>query len=171
MVMISWMSFLIPPECVPGRSGLLVTLLLVLTTCYIHELNTSPSVKGTTPLIIWNGICLLMIVFALLEYAGILYAIRFGQSNDAGGKSDGCNTLFSGKEKNIKNLRNKYDISRQILNCRQYGREGSMKRFKTAGDKNARQWPLIIDRYSLIFTPSLFIVVALTYWTYFYPLD
>ena len=34
IVMVSWISFLIPPDAIPGRTGLLVTLFLVLTTLF-----------------------------------------------------------------------------------------------------------------------------------------
>merc|ERR1711994_715809 len=77
IVMVSWTSFLVSPDCVPGRSGLLVTLLLVLITIYLHALDVSPSIHGITPLIIWNQICLTMVIIALFEYAGIMYVIRF----------------------------------------------------------------------------------------------
>lgn len=34
IVLVSWISFLIPPEVMPARTGLLVTLFLVLTTVF-----------------------------------------------------------------------------------------------------------------------------------------
>ena len=81
LVVVSWTSFIIDPECVPGRAGVLVTLLLVLSTVSLHELDESPSEQGVTPLLIWNHICLMMICLALLEYSAILFAMRFNKEN------------------------------------------------------------------------------------------
>ena len=81
LVVVSWTSFIIDPECVPGRAGVLVTLLLVLSTVSLHELDESPSEQGVTPLLIWNHICLMMICLALLEYSVILFAMRFNKEN------------------------------------------------------------------------------------------
>ena len=81
LVVVSWTSFIIDPECVPGRAGVLVTLLLVLSTVSLHELDESPSEQGVTPLLVWNHICLMMICLALLEYSAILFAMRFNKEN------------------------------------------------------------------------------------------
>ena len=77
LVMTSWISFLIPPNVVPGRSGLLVTLLLVLTTFHLHELDQSPLISSVTPLLLWCEICLAFVLIAFLQYAFILYCARF----------------------------------------------------------------------------------------------
>ena len=45
-VVVSWVSFLIPPEVVPGRMALLVTLFLVLTNIFNTITNISPNVEG-----------------------------------------------------------------------------------------------------------------------------
>ena len=82
MVTVSWMSFLIPPQIVPGRGGLLVTLLLVLTTFHLRELDKCPAVRDITPLLVWSSVCLLMVALALFEYAFVLYFIRFGEKKD-----------------------------------------------------------------------------------------
>ena len=77
MVIVSWISFIIHPENVPGRGGLLVTLLLVLTTFHLQEMQRCPAVREPTPLVIWTSITLFMVAVALFEYAFILYYIRF----------------------------------------------------------------------------------------------
>lgn len=77
MVIVSWISFIIHPENVPGRGGLLVTLLLVLTTFHLGEMERCPAVREPTPLVMWTSITLFMVAVALFEYAFILYYIRF----------------------------------------------------------------------------------------------
>ena len=48
-VVVSWASFLIPPEIVPGRMAMLITLFLVLTNIF------NVSQKQTCTIIIGNG--------------------------------------------------------------------------------------------------------------------
>merc|ERR1712037_1087441 len=53
-VLISSMSFLIPPTAYPARCGLLITTLLVLVTMFPNVLSNTPSEpKGLTALAIW----------------------------------------------------------------------------------------------------------------------
>ena len=72
-VCVSWASFTIPPEVVPGRMCLLATLFLALTNIFNTITNTSPNVDGTTAMKSWMIACILFVFFALLEYASILY--------------------------------------------------------------------------------------------------
>ena len=77
MVIVSWISFIVPPEIVPGRAGILVTLLLVLTTFHLREMERCPAFRDPTPLLIWTFVCLFVVAIAIFEYAFILYYIRF----------------------------------------------------------------------------------------------
>lgn len=47
-VIVSWVSFLIPPEIVPGRMTLLVTIFLVLINIFNNVTSNSPNVEGLT---------------------------------------------------------------------------------------------------------------------------
>ena len=47
-VLVSWVSFLIPPEIVPGRMTLLVTIFLVLINIFNNVTSNSPNVEGLT---------------------------------------------------------------------------------------------------------------------------
>ena len=62
MVVVSWFSFLIPPESFPGRVAVLVTLLLVLINCMLKILDYSP-VVGSCALSEWTLICLCMVKY------------------------------------------------------------------------------------------------------------
>ena len=73
---IAWIlqvSFLIPPEIVPGRMALLVTLFLVLTNIYTNVENQSPVSNSTNLLSIWVMVCLVFVFGALMAYAAILF--------------------------------------------------------------------------------------------------
>ena len=72
-MVVSWVSFLIPPEVVPGRMALLVTLFLVLTNIFNTITNVSPNVEGMTAIASWMIACMFFVFLALLEYATILY--------------------------------------------------------------------------------------------------
>ena len=48
-VMVSWISFLIPPEIVPGRMSLLVTLFLVLVNIFNNITTNTPKAEGKWP--------------------------------------------------------------------------------------------------------------------------
>ena len=75
-VSVSWVSFLIPPDAVPGRIGLLVTLFLVATNIFNTIIDVSPNTEGMTAISSWMiaymffdvsciiGICHHFILFA-----------------------------------------------------------------------------------------------------------
>ena len=65
-------SFLIPPEIVPGRMTLLVTLFLVLINIFTNITSNSPNVEGLTSISAWVITCILFVFGALLGYAGLL---------------------------------------------------------------------------------------------------
>ena len=81
MVAIAWLGFLIPPEMVPGRAGILVTLFLVMANLYIYEMESLPYIGSITPLHIWYEIGQDLLFLAFLEYAYLLFLMRFGNSN------------------------------------------------------------------------------------------
>jgi len=65
-------SFLIPPEVVPGRMTLLVTLFLVLINIFTNITSNSPNVESLTSISAWVIACILFVFGALLGYAGLL---------------------------------------------------------------------------------------------------
>ena len=70
-------SFLIPPEAIPGRLGLLLTLFL----CLVNTLNSvareTPKASGaTTALADWIISCKVFVLAAILEYAVLLFMGR-----------------------------------------------------------------------------------------------
>ena len=72
-VVVSWSSFLIPPEVIPGRMALLVTLFLVLINIFNTITNVSPNVEGMTAIASWMIACMFFVFGALLGYAALLY--------------------------------------------------------------------------------------------------
>ena len=68
----SWISFLIPPDAIPGRMALLITLLLCLVNILVQVVSHSPSSDFLTPISIWLMVCVSFVIFALLQYGCLL---------------------------------------------------------------------------------------------------
>ena len=64
---------MVPPDVIPGRMTLLVTLFLVMISIFNTTSTTSPKVQGFNALTAWILSCILFVFAALLGYAGILF--------------------------------------------------------------------------------------------------
>ena len=62
VVIISWLSFMIPPASFPGRSGLLSLLILCIMNIMLNIIGQSPLISGICGLTIWCIICLFMVI-------------------------------------------------------------------------------------------------------------
>ena len=67
IVLVSWLSFLIPPDAYPGRMGMLVVLVLVIINIMLKVIETSPKVSGICGLTLWTMICLIMVRLIQLQ--------------------------------------------------------------------------------------------------------
>ncbi|XP_059480942.1 glycine receptor subunit alpha-4-like isoform X2 [Neocloeon triangulifer] len=76
-VTISWGSFIVNPELVPGRMVLLVTTLLSLVTMFDTVRNNSPNALELKCIEVWLISCILFVFVALLEYFVVLFAMRY----------------------------------------------------------------------------------------------
>merc|ERR1719350_836817 len=72
-VIVSWISFLIPMDVIPGRMALLVTLFLVLVNIFNTVTTNTPKAEGLTAIEAWMLACILFVFGALVEYAVILF--------------------------------------------------------------------------------------------------
>ena len=77
LVIVTWVSFILKPENVPGRMGLLVTAFLTLINIFIGVRNSSPPSSGLNAISIFLVVCIGNVFAAFLEYACVL--IIFGQ--------------------------------------------------------------------------------------------
>ena len=66
-VIVSWISFLIPMDVIPGRMGLLVTLFLVLVNIFNTVTTNTPKAEGLTAIEAWMLACILFVCGALFE--------------------------------------------------------------------------------------------------------
>ena len=93
-VIVSWISFLIPPDIVPGRMTLLITVFLVLVNIFNTITTNIPKAEGLTAIEAFVIVCVLFVFGALMgnflqdkqikhnqqtllsEYAGILLQLK-----------------------------------------------------------------------------------------------
>ncbi|XP_076029341.1 glycine receptor subunit alpha-2-like [Oratosquilla oratoria] len=68
IVTISWVSFWLDPNAVPGRVSLGVTTLLTLTTLASGVRQQLPPVSYVKAIDVWVGMCMIMVFGALLEF-------------------------------------------------------------------------------------------------------
>ena len=76
LVIISWISFIIRPEVVPGRMGLLVTIQLVLINIFIGIKNKAPISSDLNAFDVFLVICIGHVFVACLEYAIVLVMMQ-----------------------------------------------------------------------------------------------
>ena len=72
-VMVSWVSFLIKPEIIPGRMALLITLFLVLINIFNGVKADAPASKRLNAVDLYLVVCIFLVFAALVEYSVILY--------------------------------------------------------------------------------------------------
>ena len=75
-VLVSWISFLVSPEVIPGRMTLLVIIFLVLINMFNTIQSNSPTAEGITAIESWVIACIIFVFGALCEYAMILFFIK-----------------------------------------------------------------------------------------------
>jgi len=109
-VIVSWISFLVNPEVVPGRMTMLVTLFLVLINIHNTIQTNSPKAEGFTAIKTWIIACIVFVFGALLEYSVILFMLKLEKIKSA------YTTIPKGRPKSKGNHRfTRLDISFFIL--------------------------------------------------------
>ena len=112
LVIISWISFIIHPEVVPGRMGLLVTVLLVLINIFIGIKSKAPISSGLNAFDVFLVLCIGHVFMACLEYAVVLAMMDSKDQSSVSPiktKSQNLNRKKSGREEVNKNKQIKLD--------------------------------------------------------------
>ena len=74
LVILAWVSFIIPPDLLPGRMGLLVTVFLMLLTLFISVKRDAPPSNGFLNAVdIFLVSCICHVFFGFIEYAVVLF--------------------------------------------------------------------------------------------------
>jgi len=95
-VIVSWVSFLIKPEVVPGRMALLVTLFLVLINIFNSVREQAPISSRLNAVDLYLVVCIFLVFGALLEYAVILLLLK-KRRKPRRTIDEGLKTLFNGE--------------------------------------------------------------------------
>ena len=72
-VIVSWVSFIIQPDAVPGRMGLLITTFLVLINIFNGAKSGAPTSISLNAVDLYLVICIGLVFAALVEYAVVLF--------------------------------------------------------------------------------------------------
>ena len=75
-VVVSWVSFIIKPEVVPGRMALLVTTLLVLINIFNGVKANAPTSTSLNAVDLYLVVCIGLVFLALVEFAIVLFRDR-----------------------------------------------------------------------------------------------
>jgi len=170
-VIMSWISFLIPMDFIPGRMVLLVTILLVLVNILNTVTTNTPKVKGLTAIEVWMLACILFIFGALIEYAAILFKKQKHQhkiscpcSCTGGISLDLCGT--ESKETSIQaNLK---IVCKENLECEVEEMSPANQLNQAVTMQQLAEDYLRIDKFFLISFPILFFIFNIIYWLAYY---
>ena len=106
-VVVSWVSFIIKPELVPGRMGLLVMIFLILITTFDDVKDKAPTSKTLNEVDLYLLVCIGMVFFALLEYSIVLFKDRLGVKRTFPNKKDENHAIqVRVSQMNIKEVQN-----------------------------------------------------------------
>ena len=154
LVVISWVSFIIDPNVIPGRMGLLVTVFLMLITVFmgvkLHAPASSGFLNAADEFLV---VCIAEIFFAFLEYAFVLHFNKYESEKflrlSTGIKSQSSDGLTQSPAKN-KVLQLVY---------------GWIKELQTPTSPNRYN---MLDRLSIFLFPFSFILFGIAYFISYY---
>lgn len=145
-VIVSWVSFLVKPEVVPGRMAMLVTLFLVLINIFNSVREQAPISSRLNAVDLYLVVCIFFVFAALIEYAVILLLLK-KRRKPRRTIDEGLKTLFSNG-----------DASQP--------RREEMKKPHVEVGLTARKQALVdnIDAWAMWISPPIFIIFNLIYW-------
>jgi len=193
-VIVSWISFIVPPEVVPGRMALLVTLFLVLVNIFNSVTGNAPKAEGLTAVETWVVSCIIHVFGVLVEYALILKMIQNIKRKEVRERKREQKELQrqmeatrSTSELNLYQPNETTDIGKQCLvkgdgetSVVRNGGRGETSFTADSGNtrlhrqikrdvKNEKHKELqeLVDKVALYLFPCIFIVFNLIYWPYY----
>jgi len=161
-VIVSWISFLIPPDVVPGRMTLLITVFLVLVNIFNTITTNIPKAEGLTAIEAWVIGCVLFVFGALIEYAGILLQMKMRASA----------SLLSPKKPSSPEIINNLntEIPLELLSHTNGVSKNDKESSKPTKSPNIRKEKMKTAKMDLMFLvlfPCIFLIFNIVYWVGF----
>ncbi|XP_069686013.1 glycine receptor subunit alpha-1-like [Periplaneta americana] len=160
-VVISWGSFLVKPDMVPGRMVLLVTNLLSLITMFEAVRASSPPALGVKSVDVWLLCCIMFVFLALLEYLFVLYKMIDPDSCEMFTKLFRPGNNENSSAVSPAGLRVNSQISTK---SRLDPFHRKLKNFFCSRVYYNSKW-CYMDKISIVCFPVLFIIYNIVYWT------
>ncbi|XP_052792417.1 glycine receptor subunit alpha-2-like isoform X2 [Mya arenaria] len=161
VVMLSWISFWLNVNAVPGRISLGVLTVLTMTTQSSGVNASLPHVSYTKAIDIWMSTCLMFVFFALIEFAVANVLVRKDTNNGFKFKH-----IFSiprsGVDKKI-NSKEKTENGKDP----EQGEESSPAKPRKKGLSCGMRWAMYCDVGSRISFPIMFAIFNIAYWGYY----
>ncbi|WKX95388.1 hypothetical protein Q1695_012101 [Nippostrongylus brasiliensis] len=192
IVVISWFSFWLDVEAVPGRVSLSITTLLTLATQSSAARMALPQASYVKAIDVWMGACMAFVFSAMIEFTVVNYCTRrkpkkhekpkglseqvhnlVAQYKEKRGYQNGsCYEVSLCDNENTPNLEKKQlrEMNQPTLMMRRNFLP-SMKRKAIEERINRveqnRKYAQLIDRRSRVYFPLVFIMFNFFYWVYY----
>ncbi|EPB76001.1 Neurotransmitter-gated ion-channel transmembrane region [Ancylostoma ceylanicum] len=194
IVVISWFSFWLDVEAVPGRVSLSITTLLTLATQSSAARMALPQASYVKAIDVWMGACMTFVFSAMIEFTVVNYCTRRKprkHEKSTKGLSEQVHSLVAQyKEKKAYQNGTCYEVSlcenensQQNLEKKQL-REMNQpsilmrQNFLSSTKRKAieermnrveenRKYAQLIDRRSRVYFPLAFIIFNISYWVYY----
>lgn len=176
-VMMSWVSFFVPPDIVPARIVLLVTLCLVLINMFNSTTTRIPVSNAVTAMEVWLLACMLLVFLSLVEYAIILRKIVIHQRNIERRRrdqlkqrtSDSHNgpslALLLQKEEENGEIHTKVAELMNGSKKSKWRKKVKKNKCQIVSEAKLTQFKLSFDRAATYVFPLMFILFNIFYWT------
>ena len=147
-VIVSWVSFVIKPDVVPGRMGLLITVFLVLINIFNGVKSKAPVSARVNAVDEYLLLCIGLVFLALVEYTLVLCGNRDDTRQHATSK------VLNVREKNMETSPSfETEHTSTSLAIRAEGKKPGCMRSKA-------------DSFSLVIFPILFVCLNVAYWIF-----
>ncbi|XP_071552152.1 glycine receptor subunit alpha-2-like isoform X2 [Panulirus ornatus] len=144
LVVVSFVSLVVPPEAIPGRMTLCITTILTMCSLLGAAMQSTPQVSYTRAIDVWLLSCLTFVSVVLFEFGLIIKMMEMGKKEEA-----------TKKQHKVKN----------VSQVRPFHNPGPPPPEDTGGGYFVRaQW---VDRVALVLLPILFLVFNFAYWWWF----
>jgi len=191
-VIVSWLSLFLPPESIPGRTGMAMTTLLTLASMFGAVRQNTPKVSYVSALDVWMCSCIVFVFVVLLEYV-IILSLMYRKSSppsddqlqDAESRSSsvGIQTLEHvtfDVDKSTAPVENGQKNNRRPRFCPLLRRRGTAQcrprelksvhcpthNRKARGGETAEKKHVVVERFARILIAIMFIAFNGVYWSH-----